>query len=77
MFLFLPASASMSGFWNLTVTSGTSPFQGKSFNSAAIFAALPGSSNKTKSNLNELGNPEIPKHLAELAIKLHISRGGQ
>ncbi len=38
-----------------------SPFQGKSVHSAAIFATPPGSSNKTKSNLNEWGNPEISK----------------
>ncbi len=38
-----------------------SPFQGKSVHLAAIFATPLGSSYKTKSYLNERGNPEISK----------------
>ncbi len=38
-----------------------SPFQGKSVHSAAIFEMPLGSSDKTKSYLNEWGNPEISK----------------
>ncbi len=38
-----------------------SPFPGKSLHSAAIFATPTGSSYKTKSNLNEWGNPEISR----------------
>ncbi len=51
-----------------------SPFQEKSVHSAAIFATPPGSSDKTKSYLNEWGNPEISKTARWTRdIKLHIS----
>jgi len=46
---------------NLEMRDLNFPFQGKSVHSVAIFATPPGSSNKTKSYLNEWGNPEISK----------------
>ncbi len=49
----------------------------KSVHLAAIFATPPGSSNMTKSYLNEWGILKSQKLLAELAIKLHITNQQQ